>query len=154
MTRYLLDTNVVMRFCNSSDVQYPLAVDAISCLLAQQDECLLTAQVLIEFWVVATRPVEVNGLGWTTEQTRSTVDQLLDRFPLLEESSQIFPNWLNLATNSKVIGKRTHDARIIAVMLAHNITHLLTFNPGDFAITPSITIVHPQELAGLEVNEP
>lgn len=153
MTRYLLDTNVVMRFCNSADVQYPLAINAVSRLLAQKDECLLTAQVLVEFWVVATRPIEVNGLGWTIEQTRGTTDQLLDRFPLLEESSQIFPNWLNLVTNSKVMGKRTHDARIIAAMLAHGITHLLTFNPSDFAITSSITIVHPQELIGFEVNE-
>ena len=30
MTRYLLDTNVVMRFCNPADVQYQLATDAIA----------------------------------------------------------------------------------------------------------------------------
>jgi len=85
---------------------------------------LLTAQVLVELWVVATRPIAVNGLGWTGEQTRSTIDQLLNRFPLLEESSQIFPNWLDLVTTRKVKGKRTHDARIVAVMLTHEITHL------------------------------
>jgi predicted nucleic-acid-binding protein len=85
MTRYLLDTNVVLRFCNPSDVQYNLATDAISRLLSQGDECFLTAQVLVELWVVATRPVEVNGLGWAVEETRSTIDQLLNRFPLLEE---------------------------------------------------------------------
>lgn len=146
MTRYLLDTNVVMRFCNPSNVQHCLATDAISRLLTQEDECFLTAQILVEFWVVATRPVEVNGLGWTVEQTRSTIDQLLDRFPLLEESSQIFPNWLNLVTTSRVMGKRTHDARIVAAMLANGITHLLTFNPSDFANTSSITIIRPQEL--------
>lgn len=127
-------------------MQFPIAVNAISRLLAQEDECLLTAQVLVEFWVVATRPIEVNGLGWTIEQTRSTIDQLLDRFPLLEETSQIFPNWLNLVTNGKVMGKRTHDARIIAAMRAHEVTHLLTFNPSDFKITSGITIVHPTEI--------
>jgi predicted nucleic acid-binding protein len=146
MTRYLHDTNVVMRFCNSSDVQFPIAVNAISRLLAQEDECLLTAQVLVEFWVVATRPIEVNGLGWTIEHTRSTINQLLDRFPLLEETSQIFPNWLNPVTIGKVMGKRTHDARIIATMRAHEVTHLLTFNPSDFKITLGITIVHPTEI--------
>jgi hypothetical protein len=55
MTRYLLDTNVVMRFCNPSDVQHQLATDAVSRLLVQSDECLLVTQVIIEFWVVATR---------------------------------------------------------------------------------------------------
>lgn len=96
--------------------------------------------------MVATRPITVNGLGWTVEQTRTTIDQLLDRFPLLEESSQILPNWLNLVTHSQIKGKRTHDAQLIAVMLAHGITHLLTFNPDDFVITSSITIIQPQDL--------
>jgi predicted nucleic acid-binding protein len=146
MTRYILDTNVVMRFCNPSDIQHHLATEAISRLLAQGDECLLTAQIIIEFWVVATRPVEVNGLGWTVEKTRNTIDQVLERFPLLEESKHIFPNWLNLVTSNKVMGKRTHDVRIVAVMLAYQVTHILTFNPSDFVLTTSIVIVRPQEL--------
>lgn len=146
MTRYLLDTNVVLRFCNPSDGQHQLATEAVSHLLAQSDECILRAQILIELWVVATRPVEVNGLGWTVEQTRTTIDQLLDRFPLLEESSNIFPNWLDLVTVSKVMGKRSHDVRLIAVMFTYAVTHVLTFNPSDFSVTPSITVVCPQEL--------
>ena len=154
MTKYLLDTNVVLRFCNPSDVQHHLATEAVSCLLNQGDECFLTAQVLIELWVVATRPVEVNGLGWNTEKTRNIIKEFLNRFPLLEESPQIFPNWLDLVTTNKIMGKRTHDARLIAVMLANGITHLLTFNPTDFAVTSSITVVRPQELVTPEVNEP
>ncbi|MBW4623724.1 MAG: type II toxin-antitoxin system VapC family toxin [Cyanosarcina radialis HA8281-LM2] len=154
MTSYLLDTNVVMRFCNPSDVQHPLATNAIANLLVRSDERLLVSQVIIEFWVVATRPTQVNGLGWTVEQTRNTIDQILDRFPLLEESPQIFPNWLNLVTTNRVMGKRTHDARIVAAMLASGITHLLTFNPSDFAGISSITIAHPQDLASFGVDEP
>ena len=154
MTRYLLDTNVVLRFCNPSDVQHHIATEAIFCLLNQADECFLTAQVLIELWVVATRPVEVNGLGWTTSKTRNIIEELLNRFPLLEESPQIFPHWLDLVTTNQIIGKRTHDARLIALMLAQGITHILTFNPSDFAVTSSITVVRPQELVTLEDNEP
>ena len=110
-------------------------------------------QVIIEFWVVATRPIEVNGLGWTIEQTGSTIDQLLDRFSFLEESPQIFPNWLNLVTTNRIIGKRTHDARIIAAMLANEVTHLLTFNPSDFVGISSITIIHPQGLPPFDTDE-
>ena len=153
MTRYLLDTNVVMRFCNPADVQYQLATDAIAHLLLRSDECLVVAQVIIEFWVVATRPTQVNGLGWTVEQTRSTIDQLLDRFPLLEESPQIFPNWLNLATANRIMGKRTHDARMIAAMLANGVTHLLTFNSSNFSGISTITIIRPQDLIFSEVDE-
>ncbi|NJO66438.1 MAG: hypothetical protein HC832_02525, partial [Leptolyngbyaceae cyanobacterium RM1_405_57] len=65
-----------------------------------------------------------------------------------------FPNWLNLVTTDRVMGKRTHDARIIAAMLANGITHLLTFNPSDFASISSITIVHPQDLPPFYADEP
>ncbi|MBV6622722.1 MAG: type II toxin-antitoxin system VapC family toxin [Rivularia sp. (in: Bacteria)] len=152
MTKYLLDTNVVLRFCNPSDVQHSLVTDAVSFLLARGDECFLTPQVIVEFWVVATRPIDVNGLGWSVEQTRNTIDQLCDRIPLIKESSDIFSNWLDLVTSNKVMGKRTHDARIVAAMLAHEITHILTLNPKDFTFTSSITIVHPQELIAQKDN--
>ena len=146
MTKYLLDTNVILRFANLSDNQNDLATEAVATLLEQSDECYLTAQVLIELWVVATRPVEVNGLGWSGVQTSKVVGQLLDRFPLLEETSQIFPAWLNLVTKYQVKGKRTHDARIVAVMLAGKITHILTLNPNDFKGLSEIITVHPQEI--------
>lgn len=79
---------------------------------------------------------------------------LLERFSLLEESPQILSNWLNLVTTNRVMGKRTHDARIIAAMLVNGITHLLTFNSSDFAGIPSITIIRPQDLAPFEADEP
>lgn len=153
MIRYLLDTNIILRFCNPSDVQHDLATEAIFYLLNQGDECFLTGQVLIELWVVATRPVEVNGLGWTTDKTRTIIDELLNRFPLLEESPQIFLNWLDLVTTDQVMGKRTHDVRLIAVMLANNITHILTFNPSDFAVNSMITVICPQQLVTLKKSE-
>ena len=48
MTKYLLDTNVILRFANPSDEQHDLATEAVATLLEQSVECYLTAQVLIE----------------------------------------------------------------------------------------------------------
>lgn len=148
MTRYLLDTNILLRSYDPASPSYKLAVEAVFKLIQRGDECVLTSQVLIEFWVVATRPVEVNGLGWSVEQTRGVVETLLGQLPLLEESEQIFPNWFNLVVAGRITGKRTHDIRLIAVMLAYQITHILTFNVNDFTIAsaPNLIIVHPQDL--------
>ncbi|MDJ1169992.1 PIN domain-containing protein [Roseofilum sp. BLCC_M154] len=146
MTDYLLDTNVVLRLSNPDDRRYHVAREAVRLLLNQGDECFLTAQVLIELWVVATRPVTVNGLGWTPETTHHIIDELLDRFPLLEESPEIFYHWLDLVTGDRILGKRTHDARLVAVMISHHITHILTFNPRDFMIQSTLVIVDPQDL--------
>ena len=146
MTKYLLDTNVVLRFANPSDQKHTIVTNVVYNLLLRGDECYLTAQVIIELWVVATRPKEVNGLGWSVSRTREIIEQLLIRFPLIEESSQIFITWLNLVTTNKVMGKRSHDIRLVGVMLANNITHLLTFNSKDFDKITGITIIQPQEL--------
>ncbi|HEY9611556.1 hypothetical protein [Allocoleopsis sp.] len=50
-------------------------------------------------------------------------------------------------TSYQLQGKRVHDARLVAVILAHGVTHLLTFNPDDFRSINEIVVVHPQALA-------
>ena len=61
MSQYLLDTNILLRSVDTSSDQHPLATDCVYQLLQDGNECLLTPQILIEFWVVATRPVEVKS---------------------------------------------------------------------------------------------
>ena len=152
MTTYLLDTNVLLR---SSDPTSPLQVLAdisVTQLLGRNNQLYITSQNIIEFWVVATRPAKVNGLGWSVEQTRTEIEQILNQFPQLEETPQIFPHWFNLVTRYQLQGKRVHDARLVAVMLAHGVTHLLTFNPDDFRSIHEIVVVHPQVIANLEAE--
>ncbi|MBW4461531.1 MAG: type II toxin-antitoxin system VapC family toxin [Nodosilinea sp. WJT8-NPBG4] len=146
MAKYLLDTNIVLRFSNPSDEQHGLVTEAVATLLMQGHECYLTAQVLIELWVVATRPTEVNGLGWSIEQTCQVIDQLIVRFPLVEEGPQILWTWLTLVTGNEIKGKRTHDARIAAVMAVADISHILTLNPSDFAGILGVSTVRPQDI--------
>ncbi len=147
MTSYLLDTNIVLRFTDTNSCQYDLVVNAISQILLEGDQCFITSQVIIEFWVVATRPISVNGLGWTVAETEQAVKMLINQFKLLEETPNIFLLWLNLVTTHNISGKHTHDLRIQAVMLAHNISHILTLNPKDFVKIEGIYIIHPSSLS-------
>lgn len=143
MINYLLDTNIILRFTDSDSAEYELINNVISQILVEGGQCLITAQVITEFWVVATRPITVNGLGWTVEKTEEAVQMLINQFDLLEETPAIFPQWLSLVTSYKISGKRTHDVRIQAVMLTHNISHLLTLNPQDFVAIQGLKITHP-----------
>jgi predicted nucleic acid-binding protein len=147
MAAYLLDTNILLRSSDPDSPWQVLADTSVTQLLRKNHQLWITSQNIIEFWVVATRPVNVNGLGWSIEQTRTGIEQILNQFPKLEETPQIFPYWLNLVTTYQIQGKRVHDARLIAVMLAHSVTHLLTFNPDDFRNINDIVIVHPQAVA-------
>ncbi len=56
------------------------------------------------------------------------------------------PTWLDIVSMHKVLGKRTHDARIAAVMITAAINHILTLNPSDFSNIPEMTVVHPESI--------
>ena len=143
MASYLLDTNILLRSADDKSAQHLEAQKAVARLLGQGDDCYLTPQMLIEFWAVATRPVSANGLGWNVAKTQAEIDQLLDQFPLLEDTPEVFQHWLALVISHTVMGKRVHDIRILAVMQTHAISHLLTFNVDDFPQPLGVTIVHP-----------
>jgi len=120
MTQYLLDTNILLRASDPNSSSYPLIMNVVDMIIRQGGECLITSQILIEFWVVATRPKDVNGLGWTTQKTQQEINQILSQFSLLEESPDIFPLWFQLVTIYNIKGKRTHDIRLLAVMKGEN----------------------------------
>jgi predicted nucleic acid-binding protein len=146
MATYLADANLVLRLADPSSAQHRITTDALARLLGQNDEVFLTPQNFIEFWAVATRPVEANGFGWTGERTAREVADLQARFPLLEDSPAIFHRWLGLVRQVPVHGKRVHDARLVAVLQAHAVEHLITFNTADFAAFPSLSLVDPLSL--------
>lgn len=146
MATYLCDTNLLLRLADPASPQHAVAAQALARLFSQKDEVYLTAQNFIEFWAVATRPVDANGLGWTRERTLQEVTDLRGRFPLLLESPSVFSQWLELVRVLSISGKRVHDARLVAVMKAHQVEHLLTFNAADFNAFPALSVVTPQPL--------
>ena len=146
MATYLADTNLLLRLADTASPQHPIAADALARLLRQGDEVYLTPQNFIEFWAVATRPVEANGFGWSSERTTKEVTELQERFPLLPDSPEIFTRWLELVKALPVHGKRVHDARLVAVLQAHAAEHLITFNTSDFNVFESLSLVDPRSL--------
>ncbi len=41
-----------------------------------------------------------------------------------------------------------HDARLVAAMLVHKISQILTFNTQDFQRYPGIVVLSPQQVVG------
>lgn len=146
MSDYLLDTNLLLRFCDSALVHHPIAINAIVTLLTCGDNVYLTTQNFIEFWAVATRPKSANGFDWTPEQTEKVIERLLNLFLFCEDLPTIFTHWQQLVSQYRVSGKQVHDARLVAVMLAHGIPNLVTFNITDFARYSVITLVDPNSV--------
>lgn len=144
--RILLDTNLLLRIADESSAHHADAVAAINWLNGQDHEGCLVPQVLNEYWVVATRPLENNGLGLAPDQADAAIDLWMGLFRLLRDERGIFAHWRELVRDGKVQGKGAHDARLVAAMHRHGLTHLLTFNKADFVRYPGITVQTPKEV--------
>ncbi len=86
----------------------------------------------MEFWTAATRPIDVNGYGWSAQEAEAKVADLRRQFPMLPETPAVFGEWLRLVCTHGVLGKPAHDARLVAWMNMHGVANLLTINATDF----------------------
>jgi predicted nucleic acid-binding protein len=144
---YLVDTSVLARLANAVDPLRPTAARAIVQLDTRGEILYVTAQSLIEFRNVATRPTALNGLGLSVAEAEAEAASFESTFLLLQETPDIYPAWKALAMTLAVIGKQVHDARLVAVCHVHGVTHLLTFNTTDFtrfsSYGPGLIVVDP-----------
>ncbi len=141
--RVLLDTNIVVRNANRDDPQHGLVAGHVQRLVEEGRELCIAAQTVFEFWVVATRPADVNGLGFSPGDARRNVDLIVDAYSLLADPPDLMARWLDLCTRYEVRGRQAHDARLVACMLSHQIGRLLTLNVADFARYPEIECLTP-----------
>ena len=109
----------------------------------------VSGQIIREYLVVATRPVEVNGLGLAVEDALKNIN-VFTRPPFLfcEESERVARHLRDLVQTHRLTGKRVHDGNIVATMLAEGIDRLITENAGDFASFKEIATI------GLEAASP
>ena len=147
---FLVDTSLLARLANSSDAQHSVAVDAVLELHRLGEVLHITPQVLIEIRNVATRPINLNGLGLSISDAETQAAEFEMLFPLLADTPDIYPAWKGIVEALGVIGKQVHDARLVAVCHVHAVTHLLTFNVSHFArmagVGPGIVVVDPRNI--------
>jgi predicted nucleic acid-binding protein len=122
------------------------AAQSINLLIRDSKRISVIPQNLIEFWAVATRPESSNGLGLSVGATAQIIAALKTAFELLPDTDAIFNQWEQLVVRHSVSGKQVYDARLVAAMLVHNLTHLLIFNVRDFKRFTEITAVNPQNI--------
>ncbi len=64
----------------------------------------------------------------------------------LPDDEQVYVIWRQLVVAHSIRGVQVHDARLVAIMQAYGLTHILTLNIGDFERFPNITAVHPSQV--------
>jgi len=143
----LIDTSTLLRTLQPAHPQRETVRVAIKALTARGRELHIVPQNLFELWVVATRPVAQNGLGLSITEATSELMRLKSMFPLLPDTPAIYPVWENLVIQYQVSGKPAHDARLVAAMLVHGLTTILTFDKTGFSRYDGIEVVQPADAA-------
>jgi predicted nucleic acid-binding protein len=141
--RVLVDTNVLLRSAQPNHPSYSQATLAVSRLMRRNDELFFCSQNIAEFWNVATRPVDRNGLGLSLDEVLREVRSIEDLFTLVPDISAVYTVWKRLVEEQRVQGVKVYDARLVAFMKVYSIEGILTFNAADFGRYANITALDP-----------
>jgi predicted nucleic acid-binding protein len=126
----VVDTNILVHASATASPDHARARAAIA-RLAASDPVAITRQILREFLSATTRPQAWAKAATMAEVTRNT-DGFIQRFAILEDGPLVWDELMALTRRFAFGGKQVHDANIVATMLAHGETRLLTFNTADF----------------------
>jgi predicted nucleic acid-binding protein len=131
--RALLDTNVLLAATDEGRAEHAAALAALNEWPAAGMELYTSGQILREYFSVATRAVELNGLGMVRPEALANVRAFRVRLRALDESVKVVDRLLRLLEDVECSGKQVHDANIVATMLVHGVDTVVTMNVSDFA---------------------
>ncbi len=142
--------NIPLRLAQIDHPHRQIALDALQLLtLRDQEPFAIAPKSLYEMYVVCTRPANTNGFGMNSQQAGAEIAAARSLFELLPETSQLYPTWEGLIAKYAVQGKRSHDVRLVALMIQHRVAKLLTFNDADFRHFAEIEPLNPFDVLAL-----
>ena len=94
--RVLIDTNILGRLSQPTHSMHTTAAGAVISLQDAHHELRIVPQVVYEYWTVATRPEDQNGLGLTIEETEAHLHDFKTIFPPLRDERGILERWEKL----------------------------------------------------------
>lgn len=142
----LVDTNVLLRAIQQDNPLCPVARKALKSLHRNERRLCLTSQNVREFWNVCTRPTDKNGLGMSASGADRHVQFIERHLNILPDSAHIYSTWRQLVVANSVLGIKVHDTWLVASMMTHCLSQILTFNADDFARYGGIDSIDPRSI--------
>lgn len=147
MIQILVDTGVLLRALHRSSPLHGTIIQAMKKQRASGNLLVTSHQNISEFWNVATRPASARGgFGLTPDETHKRVQTIEKLGSVLPFTPRCYAIWRIILISHQIIGLAAHDARLIATMQSHGISHLLTLNGRDFQRYSGITVCAPNDL--------
>ena len=126
-----VDTNVLVYASRTRAASYPRAIAWLRQARDDGRALWVSRQVLREYLAVVTRP-QADLPILPMSAARADVEGFLRDFNVAEDGPQVTAVLLQLLARYPASGRQIHDANIVATMLAHGLSRLLTFNVADF----------------------
>jgi hypothetical protein len=127
----VVDTNVLVYSTVLGNPWYDQARQWLAALQNSGSHLCTTTQILREYMVVLTRG-SVFEKSFGVDQVLGQIEALLLSLTILDEPVEAAELLRVLVRRYQIQGKSIHDANVIAVMLAHGLRRLATYNPSDF----------------------
>jgi predicted nucleic acid-binding protein len=142
----LVDTNILLRIARRTDPQHKLIDSALAEMSLAGTILHYTHQNIAELWNVMTRPTARNGFGLSAVEAESEVRAIEAGMSFLAENEAVYREWRKIGVQHAVSGVQVHDARLVAVMRVHSVSHILTLNVEDFRRYGEATAMHPRSV--------
>lgn len=113
-----IDTNLLVY---SSGINLNLCQKSrqlLTSLYDKFDYLAISPQIIREFLVVVTHPLTSERPFSTPEATRC-IEKFIETLVVLPENEAVVEKLFQLISRYNIIGKRIHDANIVALMLSH-----------------------------------
>lgn len=121
----------VLVYALASDAPFRDRARAALARLAAQERVAISRQVLREYLAVVTRR-QSWGEPLSLAAALADTATLSTQMDMLEDGLEVWDRLRQSGQTFVFAGKQVHDANIVATMLAHGETRLLTFNGADF----------------------
>lgn len=127
-----LDTNIIVYASDRSSPWHQSSREKIKKLLSDGFRLFISPQILREYVSVASRSTGTEKpTPW--DLILKNYKDFQTYFVLLDEGRNSVNQLRQLLSKIPAVGKQVHDANIVATMLAHNVSNLLTHNTADFS---------------------
>ena len=126
-----VDTNVLVKARILEAPEHDIARATLERAFAEPELLRISRLVLREYLAVVTRP-QAWPVAITREDALDDIRRLADSYEVLEDGPVVTDRLVSPCREVPVGGRQTHDANIVATMLAHRERRLLTYNTADF----------------------
>lgn len=140
---YFVDTNILVVASDDTRTGHAESHKLFECAINGTHRLFACGQVFREYLVVATRPIENNGLGLSSSKAIENIRSFRKCLQLLDENDATTRRLERLITQHELKGKRIHDANIASIMIENGLTQIFTLNPNDFKVFANMQTRQP-----------